>query len=87
MRRADKLSSRIKRGLQARADRLGTLGCKVAPAHLSHKGHVSQRNSASLTQALPACTAEQQLAIQQQIKTSLMLQLMQVCVAEEHTLV
>lgn len=73
VRRADKLSSKIKRSFQARADKLGTLGCKVALTHLSRKG-------ASLKQALQACRAEQQLAMQQELqdKPDALLQLMQV---------
>ena len=80
VRRADKLSSKMKRSLQARADKLGSLGCKVALTHLSCKGHVSQINSASLTQARQARTAEEQLAMQQQLqdKPDALLQLMQV---------
>ncbi|KAL3131799.1 hypothetical protein ABBQ38_007515 [Trebouxia sp. C0009 RCD-2024] len=78
VRRADKLSSKMKKSLQARADKLGTLGCKVALTHLSRKGRVSQINSASLKQALQACTAEQQAAMQQQLqdKPDALLQLM-----------
>ena len=78
---ADKLSCKKKKKiLQARADKLGTLGCKVALTQLSCKGQVSQINSASLMHALQACTAKQQLAMQQQLqdKPDALLQLMQV---------
>lgn len=77
VRRADKLSSKMKRSFQARADKLGTLGCKVALTHLSRKG-------ASLKQALQACRAEQQLAMQQELqdKPDALLQLMQMLGAQ-----
>ena len=80
VRRADKLSFKMKRSLRARADKLGSLGCKFALTHLSRKGRVSHINSASLMQALQACTAEQQLAMQQQLqdKPDALLPLMQV---------
>ncbi|DBA98362.1 TPA: hypothetical protein ACH3X3_012378 [Trebouxia sp. C0006] len=67
-RRADKLTSKMKKSLQARADKLGTLGCKVALTHLSRKGRLSQIASASLSEALEACTPEQQLALQQELQ-------------------
>lgn len=78
----------MKRSLQARADKLGTLGCKVALTHLSRKGRVSHINSASLTQALQASTPEQQLAMQQQFqdKPDVLLQLMQVLLHWRHKL-
>ncbi len=58
----------MKKSLQARADKLGTLGCKVALTHLSRKGRLSQFASASLSEALEACTPEQQLALQQELQ-------------------
>ena len=58
----------MKKSLQARADKLGTLGCKVALTHLSRKGRLSQIASASLSEALEACTPEQQLALQQELQ-------------------
>ena len=67
-RRADKLSSKMKRSLQARADKLDSLGCSVALMHLSRKGTVSHINSASVTEALQGCSAEQQLAMQQEMQ-------------------
>lgn len=67
-RRADKLSSKMKRSLQARADKLNSLGCKVALTHLSRKGKVSHINSASVTEALQKSSPEQQLAMQQELQ-------------------
>lgn len=67
-RRADKLTSKMKKSLQARADKLATLGCKVALTHLSRKGRLSQIATASLSEALEACTPEQQLALQQELQ-------------------
>lgn len=67
-RRADKLSSKMKRSLQARADKLGSLGCTVAVTHLSRKGRISHITSAPLLEALQACTPEQQLALEQELQ-------------------
>ncbi len=80
-RRADKLTSKMKKSLQARADKLGTLGCKVALTHLSRKGRLSQIATASLSEALEACTPEQQLALQQELQKGpeQLLQLLRVC--------
>ena len=83
-RRADKLSSKMKKSLQARADKAGSLGCKVALTHFSRKGRLSQIASASLSEALEACTPEQQLALQQELQKGpeKLLQLLRVCCSE-----
>ena len=71
----------MKKSLQARADKLGTLGCKVDVTHLSRKGKVSHFTSTSLSEALQACTPEQQLALQQEVQKGpeKLLQLLRVC--------
>ena len=85
VRRADKLSSKVKKSLQARADKLGALGGKVALTHQSRKGRVSQINSSSLTDALQGCSPQQRLAMQQQLqdKPDALLQFMQVSIQTE----
>lgn len=86
-RRADKLASKMKKSLQARADKLGTLGCKVALTHLSRRGRLSQIASASLSEALEACTPEQQSALQQELQKGpeQLLHLLRVCGMDEST--
>jgi len=88
-RRADKLTSKMKKSLQARADKLGTLGCKVALTRLSRRGRLSQIASASLSEALEACTPEQQLALQQELQKGpeQLLQLLRVCCMDESNVI